>query len=371
MLVESAVTIPLEESINGVQGMKYITSTSGNDGSSQITTTFQTGYDLSIAAVDVQNRVASAQGRLPAAVNSTGISILKANSNFVLGAGFFTRDHRYSDTFISNYLDVYVKDALKRVPGVGDVMIFGERKYAMRIWLDPPRLAARGLTAADVSQALSEQNVEVAAGQLGQPPSDAKQNFQISVRVVGRLTDPAQFNNIIIRNTPNGLVLLKDVGRAEIGAETYDSALKYNGFTANGIGIQQLSNANALEVDRACKAVLAELSKQFPPGLEYAVAFDSTTVVGDSIREVITTLIEAIIIVIVVIFLFLLDWRATVIPAITIPVSLIGTFRVYQAFWLLDQLAHFVRHHAGNGTSCGRCDCCDRECATSHFTGSF
>ena len=186
-------------------------------------------------------------------MNSTGISILKANSNFVFGAGFFTRDHRYSDTFISNYLDVYVKDALKRVPGVGDVMIFGERKYAMRIWLDPPRLAARGLTAADVSQALSEQNVEVAAGQLGQPPSDEKQNFQISVRVVGRLTDPAQFNNIIIRNTPNGLVLLKDVGHAEIGAETYDSALKYNGFTANGIGIQQLSNANALEVDRAAR----------------------------------------------------------------------------------------------------------------------
>lgn len=331
-VVESAVTIPLEESINGVQGMKFITSTSGNDGSSQITTTFQTGYDLSIAAVDVQNRVASAQGRLPAAVNSTGISILKANSNFVLGAGFFTRDHRYSDTFISNYLDVYVKDALKRVPGVGDVMIFGERKYAMRIWLDPPKLAARGLTAADVSAALSEQNVEVAAGQLGQPPSDLKQNFQISVRVVGRLTDPAQFNNIIIRNTPNGLVLLKDVGHAEIGAETYDSELKYNGFSANGIGIQQLSNANALEVDRAAKKVLAELSKQFPPGLEYAVAFDSTTVVGDSIREVITTLIEAIIIVIIVIFLFLLDWRATVIPAITIPVSLIGTFAFIKIF---------------------------------------
>src|SRR5450631_2346323 len=331
-VVESAVTIPLEESINGVQGMKYITSTSGNDGTSQITTTFDTGYDLSIAAVDVQNRVASAQGRLPAAVNSTGISILKANSNFVLAAGFFTRDHRYSDTFISNYLDVYVKDALKRIPGVGDVIIFGERKYAMRIWLDPSRLAARGLTASDVSAALSEQNVEVAAGQLGQPPSDPKQNFQISVRVVGRLTDPAQFNNIIIRNTPNGLVLLKDVGRAEIGAETYDSVLKYSGFTATGIGIQQLSNANALEVDRAAKASLANLAKSFPPGLEYAVAFDSTTVVGDSIREVITTLIEAIVIVIIVIFLFLLDWRATIIPAVTIPVSLIGTFAFIKLF---------------------------------------
>src|SRR5664279_3321257 len=306
--------------------MRYISSSSTNSGISQIAATFTTGYNLDIAAVDVQNRVASVQGRLPAAVNSTGISITKSNNNFVFGAGFYTEDGRYSPAFISNYLDVYVADALKRVPGVGDVMIFGERKYAMRIWLDPSKLAARGLTAADVSAAHSEQNVEVAAGQLGQPPSDEKQNFQISVRVVGRLTDPAQFNNIIIRNTPNGLVLLKDIGHAEVGAETYDSDLKYNGFSANGIGIQQLSNANALEVDRAAKKVLADLSKQFPPGLEYAVAFDSTTVVGDSIREVITTLIEAIIIVIVVIFLFLLAWRATVLPAITIPVSLIGTF---------------------------------------------
>lgn len=331
-VVESAVTIPLEESINGVQGMQYITSTSGNDGTSQITATFQTGYNLSIAAVDVQNRVASAQGRLPAQVNATGISINKANSNFVFAAGFFTRDRRYSDTFISNYLDVYVKDALKRIPGVGDVLIFGERKYAMRIWLDPSRLAARGLTAGDVSSALSEQNVEVAAGQLGQPPNNGKQDFQISVRVVGRLTDPAQFNNIIIRNTPNGLVLLKDVGRAEIGAETYSTGLKYSGYSAIGVGLQQLSNANALEVDRAAKAALVELSKSFPPGLEYAIGFDSTTVVGDSIREVLTTLAEAIIIVIVVIFLFLLDWRATIIPAVTIPVSLIGTFAFIKIF---------------------------------------
>ena len=189
--VEKAVTIPLEESINGVEGMRYISSASTNSGTSQITTTFRTGYDLSIAAVDVQNRVASVQGRLPSAVNSTGISIVKSNSNFVFGAGFFTRDGRYSSEFISNYLDVYVKDALKRVPGVGDVMIFGERKYAMRIWLDPVRLATRGLTASDVVSALVEQNVEIPAGQLGQPPSNKLQVFQVPVRVVGRLTDPA------------------------------------------------------------------------------------------------------------------------------------------------------------------------------------
>jgi HAE1 family hydrophobic/amphiphilic exporter-1 len=330
--VEKAVTIPLEEAINGVEGMRYISSSSTNSGTSSITTTFQTGYDLDIAAVDVQNRVASVTGRLPAAVNATGISITKANDNFVFGAGFFTRDSRYSPEFISNYLDVYVKDALKRVPGVGDVMIFGERKYAMRVWLDPVRLAARSLTATDVVNALVEQNVEIPAGQLGQPPSDSKQAFQIPVRVVGRLTSPAEFDNIIVKNSTNGLVLLRDIGHSEVGAEDYSTVLKYAGREAMGIGVMQLSNANALEVDKNAKAVLAELSKSFPPGLEYAIAFDSTTVVGDSIREVLWTLGLAIFIVITVIFLFLLDWRATIIPAVTIPVSLIGTFAFIKLF---------------------------------------
>jgi HAE1 family hydrophobic/amphiphilic exporter-1 len=330
--VEKAVTIPLEEAINGVEGMRYISSSSTNSGTSSITTTFRTGYDLDIAAVDVQNRVASVTGRLPAAVNATGISITKANSNFVLGAGFFTRDGRYSPEFISNYLDVYVKDAIKRVPGVGDVMIFGERKYAMRVWLDPVRLAARNLTATDVVNALVEQNVEIPAGQLGQPPSDSKQAFQMPVRVVGRLTSPAEFDKIIVKNSANGLVLLKDVGHSEVGAEDYSIALKYLGHDADGIGVMQLSNANSLEVDRQAKAALAELSKSFPPGLEYAIAFDTTTVVGDSIREVLETLGIAVFVVITVIFLFLLDWRATIIPAVTIPVSLIGTFAFIKLF---------------------------------------
>ncbi|WP_051978731.1 efflux RND transporter permease subunit [Edaphobacter aggregans] len=333
-IVESAVTIPLETAINGVEGMRYMSSTSSNDGTSAITITFRTGYDLSIAAVDVQNRVASAQGRLPATVNATGITITKANSNFVFAAGVFSRDRRYSPAFISNYLDVYVKDALKRVPGVGDVLIFGERKYAMRIWLDPARLAARGLTALDVTNALAEQNVEIAAGQLGRPPSDSKQTYQMAVRVLGRLSDPREFENIILKNAPGngGLVLLKDVGRAEVGAENYDTDLKFSGGEAVGIGVQQLSNANALEVDRQCKAVLTELAKSFPPGLEYIIAFDTTTVVGDSVKEVVHTIIEAIIIVIIVIYFFLQDWRATIIPAVTIPVSLIGTFAFIKIF---------------------------------------
>jgi HAE1 family hydrophobic/amphiphilic exporter-1 len=330
--VEKAVTIPLEEAINGVEGMRYISSSSSNSGTSQISTTFDTGYDLDIAAVDVQNRVASVQGRLPAAVNATGITITKASFNFVFGAGFYTLDGRYSPEFISNYLDVYVKDAIKRVPGVGDVTIFGERKYAMRVWLDPVRLAARGLTATDVVNALLEQNVEVPAGQLGQPPSDAKQAFQIPVRVVGRLSSPEEFDNIIVKDSANGLVLLKDVGHSTVGAEDYSSALEYSGHEALGIGVEQLSNANALQVDKQAKAALAELAKSFPPGLQYAVAFDSTTVVGDSIHEVMVTLAMAIAIVIAVIFLFLLDWRATIIPAVTIPVSLIGTMMFIKLF---------------------------------------
>lgn len=330
--VEKAVTIPLEESINGVEGMHYISSASTNNGVSTITATFNTGYDLDIAAVDVQNRVSSVTGRLPAAVNAAGISITKANSNFVFGAGFYTTDNRYSNEFISNYLDVYVKDAVKRVKGVGDVVIFGERKYAMRIWLDPAKLAARSLTAADVVNALTEQNVEVPAGQLGQPPSDPNQSYQVAVRVVGRLTDPKQFDDIIVKNSPNGLVQLKDVGHSIVGAEDYSSNLKFQGYTAVGMGVQQLSNANALDVDRNAKAMLKDLSKSFPPGLKYAIAFDSTTIVGDSIHEVLVTLGEAIAIVIVVIFLFLLDWRATIIPAVTIPVSLIGTFAFIKLF---------------------------------------
>ena len=330
--VESAVTRPLEEAINGVPGMRYIQSTSANDGSSAITTTFNTGYDLDVAAVDVQNRVSSASGLLPAEVNQTGITVSKANSNFVFGAGLYSENGQLSNLFLSNYLDVYIKDALKRVPGVGDVVIFGIGQYAMRVWLDPVKLAARQLTATDVVNALQEQNVEIPSGQLGAPPSDNSQAFQITVNVVGRLTTPEQFDDIIIKNTPNGIVQIKDVGHAELGSSSYGSNLTFDGIPATGFAVQQLSDANALEVDRAAKAELARLAKSFPPGMKYAVAFDTTTVVGASIHEVIKTLIEAIVIVILVIFFFLQDWRATLIPAVTIPVSLVGTFAFIRIF---------------------------------------
>jgi len=325
--VETAVTTPLEQQINGAEGMKYVTSTSSNSGLSSIVATFDLGRDPDLAAVDIQNRVNTAQGRLPGAVKATGVTITKASNNFVFGAAVYSDGDRYDPLFMSNYLDVYVKDSLKRVPGVADVFIFGERKYSMRLWLDPARMASRGLTAGDAVSALQEQNVEVAAGQVGQPPIKAGQQFQISVRAIGRLTESWQFENIILKTNADGtLVRLKDVGRAELGAENYGSSLQYDGHNAVGIGITQLSNANALEVDRLAIAELERLSKRFPPGMKAELAFDTTDVVGESIRDVLTTLLEAIGLVILVIFVFLEDWRSTIIPSVTIPVSLIGTF---------------------------------------------
>jgi len=325
--VETAVTIPLEQAINGVPGMKYITSSSGNDGTSQINVIFDVTRNVDLAAVDVQNRVSQALGRLPNAVKNTGIIITKQESGFVFGAGVYAENGQYDSLFLSNYLDVYVRDSLKRVKGVGDAIIFGERKYAMRIWLDPARLAERGLTATSVLNALNEQNVQVAAGQLGQQPANPNQNYQISVRAIGRLSDPKEFENIILKTGTDGtLVRLKDVGRAELGAEDYGSLLRFNGHDAVGIAVTQLPGANALDVDRAAKEELARLSKNFPPGLKYAVAFDTTEVIGESIKDVLITLLEAIALVVLVIYIFLQDWRSTFIPAITIPVSLIGTF---------------------------------------------
>jgi len=325
--VESAVTIPLEQQINGAQGMKYLTSTSGNDGSSNITATFDLDRDPDLAAVDIQNRVNTALGRLPAAVKTTGVTVAKSSQNFVLGAAVYSPDGRYTPLFMSNYLDVYVRDTLKRVSGVADVFVFGERKYSMRLWLDPERMASRALTATDVVNALQEQNVEVAAGQVGQPPIKVGQQFQISVRAVGRLSEPVEFENIILKTNADGtLVRLKDVGRAELGAEDYSSDLIYNGHDSVGIGVTQLSTANAIDVDRKILAELDRLSKHFPPGMVYENAFDTTEAVTESIQDVLITLVEAIVLVILVIFIFLEDWRSTIIPAVTIPVSLIGTF---------------------------------------------
>jgi HAE1 family hydrophobic/amphiphilic exporter-1 len=331
--VETAVTVPLEQVINGVQGMQYMTSTSGNDGTCAIVVTFEPTRDLDVAAVDVQNRISQAEGLLPNEVKQVGISVTKVSTNFVLAAAAFAEHGEYDPLFISNYVDRFVKDELKRVPGVGDVQVFGIGRYAMRLWLDPDKLAGRKVTADEVVQALREQNAQVAAGQVGAPPARQGQTFQISVRAAGRLTDPVQFENIILKRSPDGAVVrVKDVGRTELGAESYSTALRYQARDAVGFGVLQLPTANALQVYRDVSAEIDRLSKRFPPGLKIEVAFDTTTVVAESIREVVTTLVEAIAFVVLVMFLFLQNWRTTLIPAITIPVSLVGAFAFVKLF---------------------------------------
>ncbi len=332
-VVESAVTTPLELAINGVPGMKYMESSSASDGVSSITVTFDVDRDVDLAAVDVQNRVSTAQGRLPNEVKQTGVIITKNSGSFVLAVALFSDGGRYDQKFISNYADVFMRDALKRVPGVADVQIFGERKFSMRIWLDPARLAARQLTAIDVVNALLEQNVQVAAGAVGLQPAPVGQSFQLNVRAKGRLADAAEFEDIVLRTTASGeLVRVRDVGRAELGAEGYANFLRFDGKKACGLGITQLPGANALDVAERVKAEIERLSRAFPPGLRHEVAFDTTLAVGASIHEVLVTLAEAIALVILVIFVFLQSLRVTVIPAVTIPVSLVGTFAFVKLF---------------------------------------
>ena len=331
--VESAVTTPLEQAINGVEGMTYLQSSSTNSGVCTITVTFDIGRDADLAAIDVQNRVNQALGRMPTDVRTTGITVTKNTAGFLGGLGFFSKDNRYDAQFLSNYVDLYVKDAIKRVPGVGNAIIFGERKFAMRLWLDPAKLASRNVSAGDVTNALREQNVQVAAGALGDAPAPADQMFQISVRAMGRLSESTQFEDIVVKSGKDGaLVRIRDIGRVELGAETYSSNLRYGGLEAAGVGIQLLPTANALEAFEGVMTEMQRLEKSFPPGLEWRLAFDNVGVVRESIIEVLKTLAEAIGLVILVMFLFLQNWRSTIIPTLTIPVSLIGTFAFLKLF---------------------------------------
>ena len=332
-VVERTVTSVLERQINGVEGMRYMTSFSSNDGTSQITATFAQGRNKDLAAVDVQNRVSQALPQLPDAVRQTGVQVSKQSSAIVLGMAVYGDKGQYDNVFLSNYLDLYVIDRLKRLEGIGDIRRFGERRYSMRIWLDPNRLASRKLTASDVVQALQEQNLQVGAGQIGQPPSKEDQMFQIDIVAVGRLVKTEEFEDIVIKRGSDGtLIKVKDVGRAELGAESYTSFSRYNGNPSAGMGVLQLPGSNALAVAHAVKEEMKLIAKSFPPGMTYDIPYDPTLFVEESRREVIKTLYEAILLVVFTIFIFLQDWRATLIPAITIPVSLIGTFAVMKVF---------------------------------------
>jgi HAE1 family hydrophobic/amphiphilic exporter-1 len=331
--VENAVTTILEREINGVEGMRYMTSSSSNDGNSSITVTFDSLRDQDIAAVDVQNRITVAEPQLPESVTQTGVTVSKESSSILMGFGLYTENGEYDDTFLSNYADLYLVDALKRVSGVANVQIFGERTYAMRLWLDPNRLASRNLTAQDVVDALQEQNIQVGAGRIGQPPISEEQQYQIDLRAVSRLTQISEFEELVLSGGENGsLVKLKDVGRAELGAENYNTFLRFRGNEAVGLGIYQVPGSNALEVAAGVKAAMADLAEEFPPGMLYDIGFDTTDFVQQSLSEVVWTLLQAVALVVLVIFIFLQDWRTTLIPAITIPVALIGTFAFVKAF---------------------------------------
>jgi len=331
--VEKGVTTVIERQINGVEGMRYMTSNSSNNGVSNITVTFDSSRDKDIAAVDVQNRVSLAEPQLPEVVRQTGVTVSKQSNSILLGMSLYTEDGSYDDVFLSNYTDLYISDALQRVNGVGNVTIFGERTYAMRLWLNPQKLAGRGLTADDVVSALQEQNIQVGAGQIGQPPAPDGQDFQIDLRAQSRLQTVDEFEDLVIETGDNNqLIRLRDVGRAELGAEQYSTFLRFRGNNAIGIGIYQLPGSNALEVAAGVKAEMERLSSDFPPGMQYGIGFDTTEFVQESLVSVLWTLVQAVGLVIIVIYIFLQDWRTTVIPAVTIPVSLIATFAIVKLF---------------------------------------
>jgi HAE1 family hydrophobic/amphiphilic exporter-1 len=330
--VESSVTTPLEEAINGIQGLRYISSQSSSDGSMQITAVFNLDRNLDQAANDVQNAVNLAQGRLPNEVKLTGVQVSKNNGTFVMAIGVTSKNARYDQVYLTNFLETNVVNDLKRIGGVSDVFVFGERKFAMRLWVDPKRLADNSLTAGDVTTALQEQNIQVAAGAIGSPPTNGNQPYEYPVHANGRLRDSTEFANIVLRTNPDGgIVRVRDVGRVSLGAESYSGSLWVNGAEGVGLGILQLSTGNALQVSKQVRAALGRLSQKFPPGVGYTIAFDSTDFVAESIKEVVITLLIAVALVVLVIFLFLQDWRTTLIPAITIPISLLGTFFLMKA----------------------------------------
>ncbi len=328
--VESAVTTPLEEAINGVQGLRYMTSISSGDGTSTITATFNLDRDIEAAQSDVQNAVLTATGRLPQSVQQTGVSVKKSSAAIILGIGILA-DGRLSSGELSDFTEHHVIDELKRIPGVADIQTFGLRRYAMRLWIDPRRLMSENLTVADVVTALQSQNQQVAAGAVGAAPTTGNQLYQVQLDAAGRLTTPEEFANVVLRRTPNGgHIRVSDIGRVELGAEDYTNAAHWNGNNCVGFAVVQAPGANALDVATHVRARVAEMSKTFPAGVSYAIPFDATLFVRESIKEVAITLAIAIILVVLVIYAFLQNAKMTLVPMITIPVSLIGTFALMK-----------------------------------------
>jgi hydrophobe/amphiphile efflux-1 (HAE1) family protein len=342
-IVSRTVATPLEQEINGVENMLYMSSQSTGDGKLTITVTFQIGTDLNVAQMLTQNRVQDALPRLPEDVQRLGVLVRKSTPNILLAVHLMSPDSSRDDLYMSNYATLHVKDALARLPGVGDVQLFGARDYAMRIWLDPDKVAAHNLNAGEVLSALRAQNVQVSAGVLNQPPVPSHEAYQLNVQTLGRLSTPEQFVNIVLKSDAEGRVTrLSDVGRVEIGAADYGSTA----FMDRGPGIPLLifaqPGANSLAVEHEVLSTMESLAKDFPPGLDYKIIYDPTIFVGKSVHEVIITIFVAILLVVGVVILFLQSWRASMIPVIAIPVSLIGTFSVLYALGIsLNNLSLF------------------------------
>jgi len=333
------VALPIEQQVNGVENMIYMQSTSASDGSYTLTVTFKIGTDLDAAQILVQNRVAAALSQLPQAVQAQGVTVEKRSTAILLFVTLTSPDQRYDSLYMANYATINLRDELARLPGVGDVLIFGAGQYSMRIWLDPEKLKARSLNARDVVTALQQQSQEVAAGQVGMPPTPPGVDFQYTIELQGRLTDADQFANVIVKTGSNGEVTrVRDVGRVELGAQTYSQYFNLDGKPAAGIGIYQAPGANALQVEQAVKAKMTALGRAFPQGLVYTIPFDTTVFVHASIAEVYKTLIEAAVLVLIVILVFLQDWRAMLVPMTTVPVTIIGAFAM---MWALGFTVNF------------------------------
>ncbi|HHK5943297.1 TPA: multidrug efflux RND transporter permease subunit SdeB [Serratia marcescens] len=341
--IAETVATPLEEAINGVENMMYMKSVAGSDGVLVTTVTFRPGTDPDQAQVQVQNRVAQAEARLPEDVRRQGITTQKQSPALTLVVHLVSPSGKYDSLYLRNYATLKVKDELARLPGVGQVQIFGAGEYAMRIWLDPNKVAARGLTASDVVSAMQEQNVQVSAGQLGAEPMPTRSDYLLSINAQGRLQTEEEFGNIILKSGDNGeIVRLRDVARIEMGSGSYALRAQLNNKDAVGIGIFQSPGANAIELSDAVRGKMAELATRFPDGMSWKSPYDPTVFVRDSIRAVVDTLLEAVILVVLVVILFLQTWRASIIPLLAVPISVVGTFAVlYMLGFSLNTLSLF------------------------------
>ncbi len=325
--VAESVAAPIEQQLSGIKHLIYYSSQNSNDGSCKITVTFEIGTDQDLAAVEVQNRLAIAQPRLPQEVVRNGITVVKASNNILAVVALESPDGSYDDLYLSNYATINLLDRLKRVPGVGDVTVFGNRDYSMRVWIDPDRLALKGLTVSDVAESLRDQNAVFPAGTIGQRPSGREVQLTLPVLTRGRLSEVEDYRNIILRATPEGsMVRLGDVARIELGAQSYNLIGRLNGKATTLMLVNLQTGANALSTMDAVRAEMTAAASNFPAGVSWRIPFDTTTFVRVSITEVVHTLIEAVVLVVIVVFLFLQSWRATLIPLLAVPVAIVGTF---------------------------------------------